>query len=82
MIPQIKKLQTLENFKLLVVFDDDYQVIYDVLDDIKNIPCFQTLLKNPVLFGQVQLDESRTCVFWNDCIDLSSDSIYEYGLKV
>ena len=31
------------------------------------------------LFEQVQLDESRTCVFWNDDIDLPSDAIYEYG---
>lgn len=22
---------------------------------------------------------SRTCVFWNDRIDLASDTIYEYG---
>ena len=25
---------------------------------------------------QVQLDESRTCVYWNDVIDLPSDAIY------
>ncbi len=31
------------------------------------------------LFNQVQLDSSRTCVYWNEDIDLPSDSIYEYG---
>ena len=31
------------------------------------------------LFKQTQLDISRTCVYWNDKIDLASDSIYEYG---
>jgi len=31
------------------------------------------------LWKQFSLDESRTCVYWNDRIDLPSDSIYEYG---
>ena len=31
------------------------------------------------LIKQAQLDTSRTCVYWNDKIDLASDSIYEYG---
>ena len=39
-----------------------------------------TLMKKDYgLFKQVQLDSSRTCVFWNDEIDLASDSIYKYG---
>ena len=40
------------------------------LDDLKNIKG---------LWQQVQLDASRTCVYWNDYIDLPSDAIYEYG---
>ena len=34
------------------------------------------------LFNQVQIDKSRTCVFWNDEIDLPADAIYEYGKPV
>lgn len=29
----------------------------------------------------LQLDTSRTCVYWYDEIDLPSDSIYEYGIN-
>ena len=29
-----------------------------------------------------QLDTSRTCIYWNDRIDLPSDAIYEYGVVV
>ena len=29
----------------------------------------------------MQLDESRTCVFGNDSIDIPSDTIYEYGME-
>ena len=79
MIPRIKELQPIENFKLLVTFDDARVVVYDVLDDIKTLYSFKDLTNDPNLFQQVQLDESRTCVYWNERIDLSSDSIYEYG---
>jgi len=82
MIPRIKKLSALDDFLLSVVFDDGHKVIYDVKDDIKNLPSFNALEVDKDLFFHVQLDSSRTCVFWNDQIDLASDSIYEYGKEV
>lgn len=36
----------------------------------------------PGLFNSNQLDESRTCVFWNDEIDLPSDTLLEYGDRI
>ena len=53
--------------------------MYDVKDDIKTLPSFRALVDVYGLFKQAQLDTSRTCVYWNDKIDLASDSIYEYG---
>ena len=82
MIPRIKKLKPLDNFLLAVEFDDGNKVIYDVKDDIKSLPAFRALTDIYGLFNQVQLDTSRTCVYWNDEIDLASDSIYEYGNPV
>lgn len=79
MIPRIKRLEALDNFLLSVEFDDGQRVIYDVKDDIDTLPSFRGLLEIYGLFKQVQLDTSRTCVYWNDEIDLASDSIYEYG---
>ena len=79
MIPRIKKISVLDNYVLFVEFDDGYKILYDVKDDIKAIPSFRALVDVYGLFKQVQLDSSRTCVYWNDEIDLASDSIYEYG---
>lgn len=79
MIPRIKTLVALENFLLAVEFDDGKKVIYDVKEDIDTLPTFRALQEVYGLFKQVQLDSSRTCVYWNDEIDLASDSIYEYG---
>lgn len=79
MIQRIKKLSVLDNFMLYVEFDDGYKVMYDVKDDINELPAFRALKEEYGLFQQAQLDTSRTCVYWNDEIDLASDCIYEYG---
>lgn len=79
MIPKIKSVKPLENYMLQVIFDDGKTVLYDVADDIQAIPSYEDLKNIHGLFQQVQLDPSRTCIFWNDYIDLPSDTIYEYG---
>ena len=82
MIPHIKSFETLDNYRLLVTFDDGRVVEYDVSDDIREIPAFKDLVTIFGLFKNAQLDASRTCIFWNDQIDLPSDTIYEYGAEV
>ena len=56
--------------------------MYDVAEDIRTIEAFQELKTLPGLFGNVRLDSSRTCVVWNERVDLPSDTIYEYGVPV
>lgn len=80
MIPRIKSLKPLKGYLLYVVFDDGKECIYNVNDDINAIEEYKDLKNIFGLFEQVQLDESRTCVFWNDFIDLPSDAIYENSL--
>ena len=79
MIPKIKSIIADDNFILKVLFDDGKNVAYDMSDDIENLPHYDDLKKVIGLFRQVKLDESRTCVYWNDYIDLPSDILYEYG---
>lgn len=78
MIPRIKIVEALEDFKLFVRFDDGREVLYDVKEDIAVIPDFKPLETTFGLWQLEQLDSSRTCVFWNDRIDLPSDTIYEF----
>ena len=56
--------------------------MYNVKEDIDSIEQYKDLETIQGLFEQAQLDESRTCVFWNEYIDLASDTIYEYGKEV
>ena len=82
MRPRIKAVEPRPNFRLYVVFDDGKIVLYNVMEDIEQIASYRDLLAIAGLFDQVKLDQSRTYVFWNDRIDLPSDTIYEYGEKV
>lgn len=82
MIPKIKSIKPLKDYHLYVVFDDGKEVIYDVTEDINTLPNYNLLKELQGFFKTVQLDSSRTCVFWNDEIDLPSDTIYEYGHPV
>lgn len=79
MIPRIKSLETLDNFVLLVTFDNGDRVLYDVKDDIQTLSDFQVLKSEYGLFKNARLDSSRTCVYWTDRVDLPSDTILEYG---
>ncbi len=82
MYPRIKYLEPCEDYLLHVVFDDGTAVLYDVKEDIQVLPGYQALVSIHGLFRQVQLDESRTCVYWNDDIDIPSDAIYQYGKHI
>lgn len=81
MIARIKSLEPLNDYKLYVVFDDGKSVIYDMTEDMNTLPGYSDLKSMTASFKHVQLDESRTCIFWNDYIDLPSDILYEYGEK-
>lgn len=64
-----------------VTFDDGKKVLYNVKVDIAQIPAFEPL-QDKILFSQVQVDQSRTGIYWNDIIDLPSHALYEFGAEV
>lgn len=80
MIPRIKSVLPLPGYVLQVCFDDGIKVLYDVKDDIRTLNEFRVLETEYGLFQNAQLDSSRTCVFWNDRVDLASDTILEFGV--
>lgn len=82
MIPRIKSILPLRDYTLRVSFDNGAVVLYDVKDDIRTLDDFKVLETEFGLFQNAQLDSSRTCVFWNERIDLASDTIWEYGKKI
>lgn len=81
-MPRIKSIEALDDLVLKVTFDGGEEVLYDVKEDVKDIPDFRPLETEPHLFNNFTLDSSRTCVTWTMRIDLPSDTILEYGKKV
>lgn len=82
MIPRIQSVAPMKGYQLLVIFDGGQRVVYDVSDDIRTIPDFSPLKDCAGLFDRPELDSSRTSVFWNDRIDLPSDTLLEYGVPI
>lgn len=82
MIPRIKSVRAMENFVLDVVFQNGARVFYGLHDDMNTLPDYDGLEKIEGLYKNDKLDESRTCVYWNDRIDLPSDTIYKYGTRL
>ena len=82
MIPRISRIEPMADFKIRVTFDEGRTVVYDVGVDIKEIKAFEDLKTLSYLFKNATLDSSRTCIVWNERIDLPSDTIYEYGQPV
>lgn len=79
MIPRIKSVKPLKKYILQLVFDDGKIGFYDMEEDMNTLKGYDDLRHIHGLFEQVKLDESRTCVFWNDYIDLPSDTLYEFA---
>ena len=82
MIPKIKLVEPKENYSLYIIFDSGEKVLYDVNEDIDQLPDFSVLRTEKGLFENFQLDESRTCIYWSDRVDLPSDTLLEYGKQV
>ena len=82
MIPRIESIEARDDYKLLIRFRTGECVLYDGKEDIEEIEDFRILESEPCLFENVQVDESRTCIYWNDRVDLPSDTLFEYGVKL
>lgn len=78
-MPRIKLIEPKPEYMLLIAFDSGERVLYDVKEDIVELPDFKILATEAGLFNHVQVDESRTCIYWSDRVDLPSDTLLEYG---
>ena len=49
---------------------------------MNTLPDYDGLEKIEGFYKNDKLDESRTCVYWNDRLDMPSDTIYKYGTRL
>ena len=72
------RVKPLNDYKLLITFDNDEQRIFDTVP-LLNLPMYQKL-KNKGFFSLAQAD--GMCVFWNDEIDICPDFVYEKSCPI
>lgn len=78
----IKTVKPMENFILLVGFQNGIEKTYDMRNLYPIFSQFKVFEENEELFKQVQVDVGGYGVSWNDDLDLDAEDIWEDGIEV
>jgi len=78
MNPRPVSVTPLEDYKLLVLFQNDERRVFDA-KPLLDIPIYQKL-RNKGFFSLVKAD--GMCIFWNDDIDICPDMTYEKSVPL
>jgi hypothetical protein len=77
--PKIESVKALSDMKLLVIFENCAQRIYDCRLLTDKEPFDQ--LQNESLFRMVQVDQGGYGIVWNDDIDLAESELWINGMS-
>ena len=80
MFCKITSVKTLENYTLLIGFDDGKKCIYDILSLCEKFEVFRDLKTIKGLFEQVKIEPKGYALSRNSSIDISADEIYFGGV--
>ncbi len=75
--PKVKLVKALENYQLIVEFDNNQIKKYDVNPLLKKT--MFSPLKNLALFKSVQVEKGGYAVVWNGDIDISEYELWQHG---
>ncbi|MDD6161776.1 MAG: DUF2442 domain-containing protein [Campylobacteraceae bacterium] len=79
MFCKITSVKALENYTLLIGFDDGKKCIYNILPLCEKFEVFRDLKTIKGLFEQVKIEPKGYALSWNSSIDISADEIYFGG---
>lgn len=82
MTHKIVSVKPMENFVLLVGFQNGIEKTYDMRTLYPVFPQFEVFENDVDLFNQVQVDMGGYGVSWNDDLDLDANDIWEDGIEV
>lgn len=82
MTHKIVSVKPMENFVLLVGFQNGIEKTYDMRTLYPVFPQFEVFEKDVDLFNQVQVDMGGYGISWNDDLDLDAEDIWEDGVEV
>lgn len=79
MFYKVKDVKPLDNFILLITFENNEIKYYDVKTLFNKFTAFQDLVNIPGLFKLVKIDEGGYGISWNENIDLSCNELWNNG---
>lgn len=71
----VLSVKVLDDFKLLLTFDDGKRKVYDMKPNLHGI--FETL-KDPNMFALAHVDYGTVC--WTDQLDIDPELLYDDGV--
>ncbi len=82
MTHKIVSVKPMENFVLLVGFQNGIEKTYDMRTLYPVFPQFEVFENDVDLFNRVQVDMGGYGISWNDDLDLDANDIWEDGVEV
>ena len=82
MFYKIKSVKPLENYILLVTFENGKQKHYDINPLFDKWTVFKDLINVYGLYKNVKVDNGGYGISWNDNIDLSCNELWDNGTEV
>ena len=79
MFHKVKSVKPMQDYCLLVCFDNGEIKTYDVAPLFEKWEVFQSLKEIKGLFEQVKVDTGGYGISWNEEIDLACDELYYNG---
>ena len=82
MFHKVKSVNALPDYRLSVQFAEGITKEYDVKPLFSKWKAFESFLRHPETFYDVEVDVGGYGVVWSDDIDLSCDELFENGKTV
>ncbi len=82
MFYKVKVVEPLDNYILLVTFENGIQKYYDVKKLFDKWEIFKNLTTTTGLFNLVKVDDGGYGISWNKDIDLSCNELWDNGKEI
>lgn len=82
MFYKVKNVEPLDDYILLVAFQNGINKKYDIKLLLEKWSVFKDLINIPGLFKQVKVDNGGYGISWNENIDLSCNELWNNGIEV
>lgn len=73
-------VQTKDDYKLKVEFNDGKVVLYDIKPLFTLIPSFRLLQSDPKIFHSVKIEQDGEIISWNDNLNLDAQTVWAKGV--